>query len=64
MKTVNTAIPAGFSLQERDRRWDLARDIMRQRNLDVLIVYGDQESAAPHRSAWITILPMTASGLW
>lgn len=47
MKTVNTAIPAGFSLQERDRRWDLARDIMRQRNLDVLIVYGDRESAAP-----------------
>lgn len=41
------AIPESFSLQERDRRWQLARDIMQDNQLDTLIVYGDRESAAP-----------------
>ncbi|KXB99421.1 peptidase, M24 family [Proteus mirabilis] len=42
-----SVIPASFSLQERDRRWQLARDIMRDNQLDTLIIYGDRESAAP-----------------
>ena len=47
MKILRFVIPDSLSLQERDRRWELARDIMRQCSSDVLIVYGDRESAAP-----------------
>lgn len=39
--------PEPLSLAERDRRWQLARDIMRAENLAALLVYGDREAAAP-----------------
>ncbi|MFF7397355.1 M24 family metallopeptidase [Achromobacter sp. NPDC008082] len=39
--------PAPLSLTERDRRWQLARDLMAAEHLDALIVYGDREAAAP-----------------
>ncbi|MGE8687465.1 MAG: M24 family metallopeptidase [Achromobacter sp.] len=40
-------IPPPLSLAERDRRWQLARRLMREERLDALIVYGDREAAAP-----------------
>ncbi|ELX8378197.1 M24 family metallopeptidase [Providencia vermicola] len=43
----NTMIPNTFSINERDRRWNLARQIMQANDLEVLMVYGDRESAAP-----------------
>ena len=43
----NISIPAAFTLSERDRRWALARQIMRENNLETLMIYGDRESAAP-----------------
>lgn len=46
MKT-NFNIAAPLSLKERDRRWQIARTIMQNNDLDTLIVYGDRESAAP-----------------
>ena len=39
--------PEPLSLAERDRRWQLARDIMQTEDLAALIVYGDREAAAP-----------------
>lgn len=38
-----------YSLAERDRRWAMARDLMRDEELDALIVYGEHEDvpAAP-----------------
>lgn len=43
----NISIPAAFTLSERDRRWAFARQIMRENNLETLMIYGDRESAAP-----------------
>ncbi|WP_342627527.1 M24 family metallopeptidase [Nguyenibacter vanlangensis] len=42
-----TANVPQFSRAERDRRWKLARELMKQANLDALLVYGDRESSAP-----------------
>ncbi|SQI30309.1 Xaa-Pro aminopeptidase [Serratia plymuthica] len=39
--------PKSLSRTERDRRWQLARDIIQTENLAALIVYGDREAAAP-----------------
>ncbi|KFB87628.1 Xaa-Pro aminopeptidase [Serratia grimesii] len=39
--------PKPLSHTERDRRWQLARDIIQTENLAALIVYGDREAAAP-----------------
>lgn len=36
-----------LSFTERDRRWGIARQVMRQSGLDALLVYGDRESSAP-----------------
>ncbi|WP_266065010.1 hypothetical protein [Brucella intermedia] len=36
-----------LSLSERDRRWIIARKIMKLAGVDGLIVYGDRESSAP-----------------
>lgn len=52
------SIPAPLSFAERDRRWQLAREIMKNNNLDTLIIYGDRESAAPAPFASITTLQM------
>lgn len=35
-----------LSLAERDRRWAIAREIMKRAEVDGLIVYGDRESSA------------------
>ena len=43
----NRVIPNAFTINERDRRWGLARQIMQANDLEVLMVYGDRESAAP-----------------
>ncbi|SHT74261.1 peptidase [Mycobacteroides abscessus subsp. abscessus] len=40
------SVPA-LSLAERDRRWGLARELMRRTGVDALIVYGDREAGAP-----------------
>lgn len=40
-------LPPPLSLDERDRRWSLARAILAAEDLDALIVYGDREAAAP-----------------
>ena len=39
--------PAPLSLDERNRRWALARDLMASEQLDALVVHGDREAAAP-----------------
>lgn len=36
-----------LSLMERDRRWALARELMRRIGVDALVVYGDREAGAP-----------------
>jgi len=36
-----------LSLAERDRRWQLARDLMRDEGLDALLVYGEHEMVQP-----------------
>jgi Xaa-Pro aminopeptidase len=36
-----------YSLTERNRRWNLARTLMRQEGLDALLVYGDREGTGP-----------------
>lgn len=41
-----TDIPA-YSLAERDRRWNLANQLMEEEHVDALIVYGDREGAFP-----------------
>ncbi|MEU3216455.1 M24 family peptidase [Streptomyces sp. NPDC006971] len=38
---------ATLSLTERDRRWRLARDLMRDEGLDALLVYGEHEMVQP-----------------
>jgi len=41
-----SAIPT-FSMTERNRRWDLARDFMTREGLDALLVFGEHEDAGP-----------------
>ena len=48
-----------YSLNERDRRWNLARRLMEQEQLDALVVYGDREGSFPAPFVQIVILPMT-----
>ena len=36
-----------LSLAERDRRWQIARAVMKQAAVEALLVYGDRESSAP-----------------
>jgi Xaa-Pro dipeptidase len=36
-----------LTLLERERRWQLARDVMNDAGVDALLVYGDRESSAP-----------------
>lgn len=37
----------GYSMAERDRRWELAREFMNRENLDALLVFGEHEDAGP-----------------
>lgn len=37
----------GYSMAERDRRWELARDFMNHTGLDALLVFGEHEDAGP-----------------
>lgn len=39
--------PSPLTLTERDRRWQLARELMHAERLEALIVYGDREACAP-----------------
>ncbi len=45
-KLFDKKVPT-YSLNERDRRWELGRRLMEQEQLDALIVYGDREGAFP-----------------
>lgn len=36
-----------YSLAERDRRWDLARELMDAENVDALVVYGGRDNSGP-----------------
>ena len=40
------AIPT-YSIAERDRRWQIANQLMEEQEVDALIVYGDREAAFP-----------------
>ncbi len=40
-------VPPTLTVAERDRRWQIAREIMRRAEVDALLVYGDREAAAP-----------------
>ncbi|WP_258960807.1 M24 family metallopeptidase [Paenibacillus aquistagni] len=46
MNLMMTGLPA-YSLAERDRRWNLANQLMEEEQVDALIVYGDREGAFP-----------------
>ncbi len=58
MNTIT--VPSPFSFEERDRRWGIARKIMQLNDLEVLMIYGDRESAAPAPFVLTTTLLMTA----
>lgn len=42
----NADVPT-YSMAERDRRWELARDFMDREGLDALLVFGEHEDAGP-----------------
>ena len=44
---LHPTTPPTFSLAERDRRWELARQLMDRAGVDALIVYGDREGTGP-----------------
>jgi Xaa-Pro aminopeptidase len=52
-----------FSIAERDRRWQLARDVMDQEGVEVLLVAGDRTPGAP-MSAPDTYLTNDRPGAW
>lgn len=43
-----------YSRAERDRRWNMARTLMRQEGLDALLVYGEREGTGPAPFAFDT----------
>lgn len=47
MKTQQPLNVPTFSLAERDRRWNIANQLMDETGLDALIIYGDREGASP-----------------
>lgn len=46
MDSTNDPVPT-FSHVERDRRWAVAQELMKEENLDALLVYGDREGTGP-----------------
>ena len=44
---MNDTWTYAYTLQERDRRWSLARKFMREQGLDALFVFGEVEMAGP-----------------
>ncbi|MGH9443870.1 MAG: M24 family metallopeptidase [Thermoanaerobaculia bacterium] len=36
-----------YSTKERDRRWELARRVMKEENVDALLIYGEREGTSP-----------------
>lgn len=46
-ETAAKLAPPAFSRTERDRRWNLARELMDENQVDALIVYGSREGAFP-----------------
>jgi Xaa-Pro aminopeptidase len=49
----DTAVPT-LSVAERDRRWELARQLMAREDLDALVVFGEHEDAGPAQVAYDT----------
>jgi Xaa-Pro aminopeptidase len=49
----NAGVPT-YSIAERDRRWNLARDFMQSEGLDALLVFGEHEDAGPAPFAYDT----------
>lgn len=47
------AVPT-YSIAERDRRWNLAREFMQREGLDALLVFGEHEDAGPAPFAYDT----------
>src|SRR5690349_14721680 len=45
--SINATQPPSYSLAERDRRWQLARELMDAEKVDGLLVYGDREGTGP-----------------
>ena len=43
---LETKVPT-YSLKERDRRWNIGRQLMEKEGLDALLIYGDREGAFP-----------------
>lgn len=51
-----------FSMTERDRRWDLAREFMKRNGLDALLVFGEHEDAGPAAFAYDTWFTNSRAG--
>jgi Xaa-Pro dipeptidase len=51
-----------YSLAERDRRWNLANQLMEQEDVDALIIYGDREGAFPASYAFDTYFTNERAG--
>ena len=49
----NAGVPT-YSIAERDRRWNLAREFMQGEGLDALLVFGEHEHAGPAPFAYDT----------
>jgi Xaa-Pro aminopeptidase len=49
----NAGVPT-YSIAERDRRWNLAREFMQGEGLDALLVFGEHEDAGPAPFAYDT----------
>ncbi|MUL78865.1 M24 family metallopeptidase [Mycolicibacterium sp. CBMA 226] len=54
MATTNTPAAPTYSLTERDRRWNLARQFMHDHGVDALLVFGEHEDAGPAPFAYDT----------
>ena len=54
MTTASIPAEATYSIAERDRRWNLAREFMQSKGLDALLVFGEHEDAGPAPFAYDT----------
>jgi len=54
MNTADNPGVATYSIAERDRRWNLARDFMQSEKLHALLVFGEHEDAGPAPFAYDT----------
>lgn len=54
MDTADNPAAPTYSIAERDRRWNLARQFMHDQGLQVLLVFGEHEDAGPAPFAYDT----------